>query len=127
MDQQQFIMPRTLHDIRPSVQTRLAGRRGSPSPPSPPWRMDPTAPSPMHALTFHGSLAELQALVASLGVPCHWEHKGPFELAVFDDPASNLKLNWWPATGVLELVGDPEIRVGMEQRLAAALAGPAAG
>lgn len=60
----------------------------------------------MHSLTFHGSLTELQALVASLGVPCHWEHKGPFELAVFDDPASNLKLNWWPATGVLELVGD---------------------
>ena len=89
--------------------------------------MEATAPSPMHALTFHGSLAELQALVASLGVPCHWEHKGPFELAVFDDPASNLKLNWWPATGVLELVGDPEVRVGMEQRLAAALAGPAAG
>ena len=81
----------------------------------------------MHSHTFHGSLAELQALVASLGVPCHWEHKGPFELAVFDDPASNLKLNWWPATGVLELVGDPEVRVGMEQRLAAALAGPAAG
>ena len=46
---------------------------------------------------------------------------------MFDDPASNLKLNWWPGTGVLELVGDPEIRVGMEQRLAAALAGPAAG
>ena len=89
--------------------------------------MEATAAPPMHSLTFHGSLAELQALVASLGVPCHWEHKGPFELAVFDDHASNLKLNWWPATGVLELVGDPEGREGMEQRLAAALAGPAAG
>ena len=89
--------------------------------------MEATAAPPMHSHTFHGSLTELQALVASLGVPCHWEHKGPFELAVFDDPASNLKLNWWPATGVLELVGDPEVRVGMEQRLAAALAGPIAG
>ena len=60
----------------------------------------------MQTHTFHGSLAELQALVATLGVPCHWEHKGPFEMAVFDDPSSNLKLNWWPSTGVIDLVGD---------------------
>ena len=104
----------TLH--RPAVQREASC-----------WRMEAISAPPMHSLTFHGSLAELQAVVATLGVPCHWEHKGPFELAVFDDPASNLKLNWWPATGVLELVGDPEVRVGMEQRLAEALAGPDAG
>jgi len=89
--------------------------------------MEVIAAPPMQSHTFHGSLAELQALVATLGVPCHWEHKGPFEMAVFDDPSSNLKLNWWPSTGVLDLVGDPEIRVGMEQRLAAALEGSDAG
>jgi len=73
--------------------------------------MEVIAAPPMQSHTFHGSLADLQALVATLGVPCHWEHKGPFEMAVFDDPSSNLKLNWWPSTGVLDLVGDPEIRV----------------
>ena len=91
------------------------------------WKMEAIAAPPMQSHTFHGSLAELQAVVATLGVPCHWEHKGPFEMAVFDDPSSNVKLNWWPSTGVLDLVGDPEIRVGMEQRLAAALAGSDAG
>lgn len=75
----------------------------------------------MTAMTFHGTLAELRSLVDRLGVPCHWEHKGPFELAVFDDPAANLRLNWWPASGELELVGDPELRVPIQQQLSALL------
>ncbi|MFN5195006.1 MAG: hypothetical protein ACK5E6_11365 [Cyanobacteriota bacterium] len=75
----------------------------------------------MDSMTFRGSLAELQDLVAGLGVPCHWEHKGAFELAVFEDPSTNLRLNWWPDTGELRLVGDPEIRDGMVRKLAAAL------
>ena len=36
---------------------------------------------------------------------------------MFDDDRSNLKLNWWPATGVLELVGDPEVRPDVQQQL----------
>jgi hypothetical protein len=74
-------------------------------------------------MTFNGSLDELVALVQQLALPCHWEHKGAFELCVFDDGASNLKLNWWPQSGELRLVGDPELRVEVERRLSALLAG----
>jgi hypothetical protein len=73
------------------------------------------------ALTFQGTAEELKALVQQLGIPTHWEHKGAFELCVFDDGISNLKLNWWPETGELRLVGDPEVRVDVEQRLNALL------
>ena len=74
-------------------------------------------------MTFRGSLEELTGVVGQLGLPCHWEHKGAFELCVFDDGVSNLKLNWWPQTGELRLVGDPEQRRDLEPRLAALLAG----
>ena len=73
-------------------------------------------------MTFSGSLQELTALVQKLGVPCHWEHKGAYELCVFDDGVSNLRLNWWPETGELRLVGDPEQRLEIEKRLAVLLA-----
>jgi hypothetical protein len=66
---------------------------------------------------FNGTLAELKTLVGQLQIPCHWEHKGSYELAVFDDGCSNLKLNWWPETGQLTLVGDPEVRTSTENRL----------
>jgi hypothetical protein len=72
-------------------------------------------------MTFRGSLEQLVALVHQLDLPCHWEHMGAFELCVFDDGASNLRLNWWPETGELTLVGDPEQRVDVERRLAALL------
>jgi hypothetical protein len=73
-------------------------------------------------MTFHGSLEELAGVVGELGIPCHWVHQGSYELCVFDDGVSNLKLNWWPATGELRLVGDPEQRVELEARLAQLLA-----
>jgi hypothetical protein len=66
---------------------------------------------------FNGSLDELKQLVEQLGVPCRWQNKGPFEMAVFEDGVSNLKLNWWPETGELLLVGDPEVRDGVTIRL----------
>lgn len=69
-------------------------------------------------MTFRGSLEELAAVVQRLDLPCHWEHKGAFELCVFDDGISNLKLNWWPESGELRLVGDPEQRGAVERRLA---------
>jgi hypothetical protein len=68
-------------------------------------------------LTFNGSLDELMALVARLDVPCRWQHKGAYELAVFEDGVSNLKLNWWPSNGALRLVGDPEVRDDIQRRL----------
>ena len=68
-------------------------------------------------MRFNGSLDELKELVNQLGVPCRWQHRGPFEMAVFEDEVSNLKLNWWPQTGELRLVGDPEVRDDAEQRL----------
>jgi hypothetical protein len=72
-------------------------------------------------MNFNGSLEGLQALVAQLAIPCHWEHKGSFELCVFDDDRSNLKLNWWPDSGALQLVGDPEVRIGVQEKLEALL------
>jgi hypothetical protein len=72
-------------------------------------------------MRYSGSHDQLVALVQLLGLPCHWEHKGSFELCVFDDGRSNLKLNWWPETGELQLVGDPELRGELEARLAALL------
>jgi hypothetical protein len=74
-------------------------------------------------MTFKGSAEDLKALVDQLGVPVHWEHKGVYELCVFDDGISNLKLNWWPETGVVQLVGDPEVRVTIQSRLQALLQG----
>ena len=68
-------------------------------------------------MVFKGTLEQLQGLVDQLGVPCRWQHKGSFEMAVFEDGVSNLKLNWWPGTGELRLVGDPEVRDGMQERL----------
>lgn len=68
-------------------------------------------------MQFKGSLDALKALVDQLHIPCHWQHKGSYGLAVFDDGISNLKLNWWPATGEIHLVGDPEVRNDAERRL----------
>lgn len=42
-------------------------------------------------------------------------------MAVFEDDVSNLKLNWWPGDGRLELVGDPAQRDGLLPRLQALL------
>ena len=72
-------------------------------------------------MDFQGSLEELKALVARLDVPCHWQHKGAYELAVFDDGVSNLKLNWWPQTGEVRFVGDPEVREDILERFQALL------
>ncbi|MFM7466229.1 MAG: hypothetical protein ACKO28_12305, partial [Cyanobium sp.] len=68
-------------------------------------------------MRFNGTLEDLQALVIALQIPCHWEHKGAYQLAVFEDGVSNLKLNWWPETGGIRLVGDPEVRNDAERRL----------
>ena len=68
-------------------------------------------------MQFHGTLDELKTLVNQLQIPCRWEHKGSYQLAVFDDGISNLKQNWWPETGALRLVGDPEVRNDAERRL----------
>ncbi|MEB3297007.1 MAG: hypothetical protein VKL23_05675 [Cyanobacteriota bacterium] len=73
-------------------------------------------------MVFNGSLDELKLLIAQLGVPCQWQHKGAFELAVFEDGVSNLKLNWWPRNGDLRLVGDPEVRDALQRRLEELLA-----
>jgi hypothetical protein len=72
-------------------------------------------------MQFKGSLEELKALVAELDVPCRWQHRGVFEMAIFEDEVSNLKLNWWPATGQLQVVGDPEVREGVVEKLTALL------
>ena len=69
-------------------------------------------------MQFKGSLRALQVLVEQLGIPCHWQHHGLFEMAVFDDVVSNLKLNWWSEKVELRLVGDSEVRDDLVKRLA---------
>lgn len=76
-------------------------------------------------MTFNGSLAELQALVEGLGCVGHCVHEGAFEMLVIEDGVSNLRLNWWPGSGTLMLVGDPAQRRELEPRLKEALAGRA--
>lgn len=68
-------------------------------------------------MIFKGTLDELKTLVDQLNIPCHWIHKGSYELAVFEDGISNLKLNWWPTSGEVRVVGDPEVRGDAERRL----------
>jgi hypothetical protein len=45
-------------------------------------------------MVFIGTLEELKTLVNSLGLPCHWEAKGSFEMVVFDIDDSNLRIKW---------------------------------
>ncbi|NBY58678.1 MAG: hypothetical protein EBQ52_00610 [Synechococcaceae bacterium LLD_019] len=68
-------------------------------------------------MEFKGSLEALKVLVAQLGVQVTWHHKGAFEMAVFEDGVSNLKLNWWPREGNLRLGGDPEVRNKIQVKL----------
>lgn len=75
-------------------------------------------------MRFNGSLEELQALVAQLGQPGHWVHHGAFEMYVLDDEETNIRLNWWPRTGDLRLVGDPAQRVDLENALQSLLPDP---
>ncbi len=75
----------------------------------------------MNTVQFKGSLAELQELVSGLGCAGHWVHQGVYEMLVIEDGESNLRLNWWPDTGALMLVGDPAQRMDLEHRLRDAL------
>jgi hypothetical protein len=74
-------------------------------------------------LQFTGSFDELKDLVTQLGQPGHWVHKGAFEMFVVDDEETNIRLNWWPDSGEVRLVGDPAQREGLEEKLSELLAG----
>jgi len=68
-------------------------------------------------MIYQGTLEQLKSLVASLGVSCHWEDKGSFEMAIFDDIDTNLRLNWWPETGRLEVIGEASHRLPLVAKL----------
>lgn len=68
-------------------------------------------------MIFKGTLEELKTLVNSLGLPCHWEAKGSFDMAVFDIDDSNLRINWWPESGCVEVMGEPKDRLPMLEKL----------
>jgi len=74
------------------------------------------------AMIFLGTLDELKALVDRLACPGNWEHKGHFEMFVCEQADTNLKLNWWPQSGTLTIVGDPAEREEMQEDLARLLA-----
>ena len=68
-------------------------------------------------MTFQGTLDELRVLIENCGFSGHWEHKGAFELFVCDRAETNLRVNWWPASGTITVVGDPAEREGLQQSL----------
>ena len=73
-------------------------------------------------MKFNGTLISLKDIVNKLDRPCRWVHKGAYEIAIFEDEVSNLKLNWWPSTGEIRLVGDPEVRDDAVKKLTQLLA-----
>lgn len=75
-------------------------------------------------MIFKGTLEDLKTLVNSLGHPCHWEDKGVFKMAVFDIDDSNLRLNWWPESGRLEVMGEPSDRSPFVEKLKSLIENP---
>jgi hypothetical protein len=68
-------------------------------------------------MIFKGTLEDLKTLINSLGYPCHWEDKGVFKMEVFDIDDSNLRLNCWPESGRLEVMGEPRDRSSFVEKL----------
>ncbi len=88
--------------------TRL-GRRG-------PTRDRTTFPAPM---TFSGSVQDLKAVVTLLHLQGHWSDEG--DLRIFST-ASGEHINFWPASGELQVQGHPQASQELEARLEQAMA-----
>lgn len=68
-----------------------------------------------------GSLDDLKALLACLDDVRPWQPMGDDEWAVIEDGVSHLRLNWWPSTGELTLIGDPAQRSPLLEQLQSAI------
>jgi hypothetical protein len=71
-------------------------------------------------MPFQGSLEELKALITLLHLQGHWSDEGPLQTFSTD---SGEHINFWPATGELQVKGHPEASHNLEARLGRAIAG----
>jgi len=69
-------------------------------------------------MSFQGSLEELKALITLLQLKGHWSDEGP--LQTFSTYTGE-HINFWPATGQLEVKGHPQASRDLTARLEQAM------
>ena len=70
-------------------------------------------------MTFQGSLEDLKALVSLLHLQGHWIDEGPLQSFSTD---SGEHINFWPASGELQVNGHPQASHDLATRLEQAIA-----
>jgi hypothetical protein len=70
-------------------------------------------------MSFQGSLEELKALVTLLDIQGHWSDEGPLQTFSTN---SGEHINFWPATGELQVKGHPQASHDLASRLEQAMA-----
>lgn len=71
-------------------------------------------------MPFQGSLEELKALITLLHLEGHWSDEGPLQTFSTE---SGEHINFWPASGELQVKGHPQTSHDLEARLGRAIAG----
>jgi hypothetical protein len=71
-------------------------------------------------MPFQGSLEELKALITLLHLQGHWVDEGPLQTFSTDNGEH---INFWPASGELQVKGHPAASHDLEARLIRAIAG----
>ena len=71
-------------------------------------------------MPFQGSLQDLKALITLLRLQGHWIDEGALQTFSTDNGEH---INFWPATGELQVKGHPEASHNLEARLGRAIAG----
>jgi len=70
-------------------------------------------------MSFQGSLEDLKALVSLLHLQGHWMDEGPLQSFSTD---SGEHINFWPASGELQVKGHPQASRELAARLEQAMA-----
>jgi hypothetical protein len=70
-------------------------------------------------MPFQGSLEELKALITLLQLKGHWSDEGPLQTFSTDNGEH---INFWPATGELQVKGHPQASRDLAARLEQAMA-----
>ena len=70
-------------------------------------------------MPFQGSLEELKALITLLQLKGHWSDEGPLQTFITDNGEH---INFWPATGELQVKGHPQASRDLAARLEQAMA-----
>ena len=70
-------------------------------------------------MSFQGSLEDLKTLVSRLHLQGHWMDEGPLQSFSSD---SGEHINFWPASGELQVKGHPKASHDLEAHLGRAIA-----